>query len=432
MIMVSKNRAISTRTIVISVVIVIIVIAGFLIYYFQFAQPGPQLPSQFKLGVVLDYTGVLAACAKAEEIGIKLAVDEINAKGGIFGRIPIVLITRDGESNPATQLQRYRELVEVEKVDMVIGTCHAGGSYNIMKESINLGVPFWPSPVMAWEAYKKGERALWTFGTFVPTWSLGYGMCALAVKNIEGVKNVYLLVASYAFGWGIRDGCKAVLEKYGINVVGYDEYALGTPDFTPFINKIIAAKPDLVVTTVVGGDQVVFLKQARELGLTTMSKILIYTSHLWMKGVPPEALKGIYAVLLSYHDLPASLVDNETFKLMREFTDKVIRYSGEPPDPYTVVNYSIVYAIVKVFEKLGKIKNITPEEFYRATLELGPIMTPKGELKYTETGQPLWKYGLFLGIGKGPEERTYIYDYLRIIAVIGGEEILTPATLLGY
>jgi len=44
----------------------------------------------------------------------------------------------------------------------------------------------------------------------------------------------------------------------------------------------------------------------------------------------------------------------------------------------------------------------------------------------------LWKYGLFLGIGKGPEERTYIYDYLRIIAVIGGEEILTPATLLGY
>jgi len=149
---------------------------------------------------------------------------------------------------------------------------------------------------------------------------------------------------------------------------------------------VIAAKPDALITSAVVGDQPTFLKQARELGLHEVTKIEIFTSHLWLKGVPPEVLKGVYAVISSYHDLPAGLVDDETFRLMRAFTDRVIREAGEPPNPYTITSYVMVTTMVKVFEKLGKIENIKPEEFYKAVLEIGEIMTPRGPVRYTEIG----------------------------------------------
>jgi branched-chain amino acid transport system substrate-binding protein len=429
--MAKKLNPVPTKIIIIAVVIAVIVIAGALIYYFQFAPRGPQRPAEFRLGAVLDYTGWLAPCAKAEEIGIKLAVKDINDKGGLWGTTPIKLIIRDGESHPEVQLRRFRELVEVEKVHAVIGTCHAGGAFALMKESLSAGIPFWPSPFTAVAAAKKENRPLWSFISMGVPWSVGYAMAYYAIK-ILGAKKIYLHVASYAWGWDLRDGAREAMKKYGGEEVGYDEYAAGTPDFTPFITRIIAAKPDALITSAVVGDQPTFLKQALELGLHKVTKIIIFTSHLWLKGVPPEALKGVYAVIASYHDLPAGLVDDETFRLMRAFTDRVIRETGEPPDPYTITNYVAVTTMIKVFEKLGKIENIKPEEFYRAVLEIGEIMTPRGPVKYTEIGLPAWKYYFFFGIGKGPEERTYIYDYLRITGVIGGEEVLPPRTLLGY
>uniref|UniRef100_A0A7J3QFK5 ABC transporter substrate-binding protein n=1 Tax=Ignisphaera aggregans TaxID=334771 RepID=A0A7J3QFK5_9CREN len=419
------------QKVVIAVIIIAVVVIGTMAYYFYYGPGAPRMPSEFKLGAVLDYTGVFAACAKAEEIGMKIAIEEINAKGGLFGRIPIVLITRDGESKPEVQIRRFRELVEVEKVHAALGTCHAGGAYSLMKESLTAGIPYWPSPVMAWEAFKKEERAPWTFGVWTPTWSVGYAMCYWAVTKLNA-KNVYFFARTDAWGWGIRDGCKAALEKYGGTMVGYDEFTLGTPDYTPYITRMIAAKPDIIVSTTFGGDQVTFLKQAYELGLHKVAKIMVFTSHLVMKGIPPEALKDVYAVAAFYHDLPAGLVDDNTYKLIRNFTNKVKTMAGEPPDPYTVANYVAVLAMSKAFEKLGKIENIKPEEFEKAVMELGSIPTPKGELRFTKAGTPIYRYAFFLGIGKGPGERTYEYDYLNIIDVFGGEELLPPLKLLGY
>jgi ABC-type branched-subunit amino acid transport system substrate-binding protein len=429
--MAKKLNPVPTKIIIIAVVIAVIVIAGALIYYFQFAPQGPQRPAEFRLGAVLDRTGFGAPCAKAQEIGIMLAVKDINDKGGLWGTTPIKLIIRDGESTPEVQLRRFRELVEVEKVHAVVGTCHAGGAYALMKESLSLGVPFWPSPFTALEALKKDERPLWSFVSMGVPWSIGYAMAYYAIK-ILGAKKIYLSVYNYAFGWDIRDGAREAMKKYGGTEIMYEEFAPGTPDYSPIISRIIAAKPDALITSVGGADTVTFLKQAYALGLHDVTKIIIFGPHLWIKGVPPEALKGVYVVTASYHDLPAGLVDDETFRLMRAFTDRVIREAGEPPDPYTITNYVAVTTMIKVFEKLGKIENIKPEEFYRAVLEIGEIMTPRGPLKYTEIGLPAWKYYFFFGIGKGPEERTYIYDYLRITDVIGGEEVLPPRTLLGY
>jgi ABC-type branched-subunit amino acid transport system substrate-binding protein len=419
---------------IVALVIVAIIVIGAAAYYFATRAPEApaQLPTHFRLGAFLDYTGPFAVCAKAEEIGIRLAIEEINAKGGLFGKVPVVLITRDSESKPEVQLRRFRELVEVEKVHAALGTCHAGGAYMSIKESLKLGVVYWNSPVVAWEVFKKEERVPWHFSVWIPTWSVGYATCTFAVKEL-GAKRIYFFARTDAWGWGIRDGCKAALEKYGGEIAWYDEFTLGTPDYTPYILKMIAVKPDVVVTTTFGGDQITFLKQARELGLHAVTKILVaWTGHQTLKGIPPEAMKGVYFGLLYYQDLPEGLVDPETHRLAKEFGELVVTRTGEPPDPYTIANYIIVHAMIKAFEKLGKFTNYKPEEFEKAVLEMGSIMTPKGELRFTKYGLPLYKYAAFFGIGKGVEERTYPYDYLRIIFAIGGEEVLPPPKLLGY
>lgn len=151
--MAKKLNPVPTKIIIIAVVIAVIVIAGALIYYFQFAPRGPQRPAEFRFGAVLDYTGWLAACAKAEEIGIKLAVKDINDKGGLWGSTPIKLIIRDGESTPEVQLRSFRELVEVEKINAAVGTCHVGGAFALMKESLSAG-----ATLLAFTFYSSGSR----------------------------------------------------------------------------------------------------------------------------------------------------------------------------------------------------------------------------------------------------------------------------------
>jgi len=416
--------------IIIAVIIVIAVAAGVL---GLMTLQRPTAPSEFKLGVILDYSGVFAPCAKAEEIGIRLAVDEINSKGGLWGRVPIRLIIKDGESKPETQLIRYRELAEVDKVDFATGTCHAGGSANIMADSLKVGVPFWPSPVMAWEAFKNDTRAPWTFSAYPSTWGIGYAVCTFIVRDL-GLEKIYLLARSDAWGWGQRDGCKAALEKLGKGRIAYyDEFTLGTPDFTPFITKMLASDADIIYTTTFGGDQVTFLKQARELGLSKAKKIITFTNHLTLKGIPPEALEGIYGVLYTYHDIPEGLVDPETYRLNREFTMKVMNATGEPPDPYTFVNYLQVKVIAAAIEKLGKTKVTDPREFERAVLSLEPMKTAKGTFKFDVTGLPIFEYAMFLGVGKSPAEKKDPYDYFKIISVLkDGASILPPKQVLGY
>lgn len=103
----------------------------------------------------------------------------------------------------------------------------------------------------------------------------------------------YFLTASYAFGQNINRSFHERLAQAGGTPVGNDEVPLSTPDYSSFILKIRAAKPDMILGGIPAGDLSTFLKQWHDMGMTgkiPIAEIAIGDTDIW--GVGPEADAG--------------------------------------------------------------------------------------------------------------------------------------------
>jgi branched-chain amino acid transport system substrate-binding protein len=125
-------------------------------------------------------------------------------------------------------------------------------------------------------------------------------------------KRWYFLTASYAFGQDIARSFKALLKQFGGEVVGADEVPVGAPDYSSFILKIRAAKPDLVIGGLTSGDLSSFLKQWNDLGMrdkVPFTEIAVGDTDLWSVG--PQTATGIYTTFWWYKDPNNSKSDQE-------------------------------------------------------------------------------------------------------------------------
>ena len=117
-----------------------------------------------------------------------------------------------------------------------------------------------------------------------------------AVKTL-GKKRIFFLARADSWGWDMRDGAYAAAKEYGAEIVGYDEVSLGTSDFTTVLQKVRAAKPDVFIAAQFGADAVALLKQVQQMGLgNEMTIFNAFITNVVAQGIPPEALKGVYAM----------------------------------------------------------------------------------------------------------------------------------------
>src|SRR5690606_23639467 len=117
-------------------------------------------------------------------------------------------------------------------------------------------------------------------------------------------KYVIACLPDYAYGHGVGVGMRQVYEKYPDIKVEFIWTPVGTPDYTPYILKIIESKPDVVQMGQWGTDAIGILKQSYELGLSDHTKVFFNAIvHSIAAGIPPEALKGVALGMWLYHDL---------------------------------------------------------------------------------------------------------------------------------
>src|SRR6516225_4247363 len=262
-------------------------------------------PDHIKVGVLLPLTGTFAAVAETQKQGAQLAVDVVNKKGGLnmpWGKVTVEGVVDDDEAKLDVGVRRYRYMVS-EGIRGVGGQTWAPLAYAINAIVSKEPMPYFPVCVMAKEGFQKGKLANSTFATAYSPWTVGYMAGTSAVKAL-GKKRVFFLARSDSFGWDIRDGVYAAAKEYGGEIVGYDEVSLGTSDFTTILQKVRAAKPDVFIAAQFGADAVALLKQAHQMGLgNDMTIFNAFITNVVAKGVPPEALKNVYAMHYFYYDI---------------------------------------------------------------------------------------------------------------------------------
>ena len=297
-------------------------------------------PSKIKVGILLPLTGTFAAVAETQKQGALLAVDVINKKGGLnmpWGKVTVEGVVDDDEAKLDVGVRRYRYMVS-EGVKGVGGQTWAPLAYALNAIVSKEPMPYFPVCVMSKEGFQKGKIADSTFATAYSPWTVGYMAGTSAVKTL-GKKRIFFLARSDSFGWDIRDGVYAAAKEFGAEIVGYDEVSLGTSDFTTILQKVRAAKPDAFIFAQFGADAVALLKQVHQMGLGKETTIFnAFITNVVAKGVPAEALQGVYAMHYFYYDL-SNFADKEAAKSAQEFTELFRAKYNTPPDAYAAIAY---------------------------------------------------------------------------------------------
>jgi branched-chain amino acid transport system substrate-binding protein len=273
-----------------------------------------------KFGHLTPRTGFLGQLGDYGFKAASMAVDEVNAAGGLLGR-KIELIAEDSV-NPQTAVTKAQKLVERDKVLTLIGEINSASALAIGEQTARYRIPFFNTGANSDALRGKNcNRFMFHVEGCNTMYTKTIGAWQKAENKIKGAK-WYMLTADYAFGHDLFRVSSRFLKENGGELINNDMVPTNTPDYSAYILKIRQAKPDFVYINLAGVDQTTFLKQYREYNLPyPLAGGVMDTIPFWAAGI--DSISGHWQSLW-YHGLNVPAAQAFT----KRFSDK----NGFPPD----------------------------------------------------------------------------------------------------
>ena len=273
-----------------------------------------------KFGHLTPRTGFLGQLGDYGFKAASMAVDEVNAAGGLLGR-KVELIAEDSV-NPQTAVTKAQKLVERDKVLTLIGEINSASALAIGEQTARYRTPFFNTGANSDALRGKNcNRFMFHVEGCNTMYTKTIGAWQKAENKIKGAK-WYMLTADYAFGHDLFRVSSRFLKENGGELINNDMVPTNTPDYSAYILKIRQAKPDFVYINLAGVDQTTFLKQYKEYNLPyPLAGGVMDTIPFWAAGI--DSISGHWQSLW-YHGLNVPAAQAFT----KRFWDK----NGFPPD----------------------------------------------------------------------------------------------------
>ena len=226
-----------------------------------------QNKEPIKIGFSMALTGPLGPNGNQALLGMNIWAEEINAKGGLLGR-PVKLVYYDDQSNPSTVPGIYTKLLDVDKVDLVLGpyaTNMIAPAMPVVMQKGKVFISLFGLAVNHEFKYPKYFSILPSGPT--PRTTFTEGFFEVAAAQNPKPKTVALAAADAEFSKNSCDGARENSKKFGLKIVYDKTYPPSTADFSPIVRAIQAANPDLVVVCSYPLDSVGMVLAAKEVGL---------------------------------------------------------------------------------------------------------------------------------------------------------------------
>jgi len=244
------------------------------------------------IGSINPLTGTNAVQGQDMKRGEALALEEINAAGGICGR-PLKIIFEDTESSPKGGMDAVHKLVEVNKVPLILGAYSSGislptGQWTNSKRVIQIAE--------ASTSPKLREIGPYFFDVMGLDEVMGTNLAKFAIET--GAKKFASITVNNPFGIGIEIWTEKTVKDAGkewVEAVRYDEKKT---DYRAEIERLFAKKPEIVFFTAYGTESKLLLKQAYEMGLKPSMGWYADYMTMWSNEVIPETAEGIKGLVI--------------------------------------------------------------------------------------------------------------------------------------
>jgi branched-chain amino acid transport system substrate-binding protein len=342
-----------------------VLLLSFLLWPIGVVAQGP-----IKVGIIDTYSGPPTTYTYDVRDAFKLAIDEVNAKGGVLGR-KIEFTTRDDKFKVDICLSMAKELIMNEKVDILMGTINSAGSLAVSEyvkgEKVPFIVTFSKSEKITGE---KGHR--YVFSITENTAMIGKAAAAGLAKR--PFVRYWIAGDDYEYGHALADGVWGNLKKLNpkVELVGQSWWKVGEPELTPYLTAISAARPDAVIFATGGASMVNAMKAAKATGFAEKIPMFIHTATEHSTLAPlgldaPEKVIGTSNYHFYYPDTPKNKAFAKAFK----------EAYGRDPKVGALYGYLAAQFIVKSIEKSGKMDR---EKFIDA-MEGMMVDSPIGEIE---------------------------------------------------
>lgn len=322
-----------------------------------------------KIGVVLPLTGSAAVWGENSKMGLDIALEEVNAAGGVKGK-KIKLLIEDSQSDSAKAVSSLQKLISTDKISVVIGDI-ASSSVLAMapiaeKAKVVLLSPGASNPDIS----KAGE---YIFRNWQSDALEGEIDAKFAIDRLK-YKNMAILYVNNAYGTGLMTVFEEVFQKMGGEITISESFEQGATDMRPQLNKIRDSKVDAIYLPGYPPEMAILLRQAKEIGIRTPFISVQAFDDPQILKTAKGASEGVVYSVPKPGDLSNSVVKN--------FVDKYKQKFNRDPGVTSDTGYDALKIIVLAMNQSGT----TGSEIQRQLLTLRDFPGAAGSTTFDKNG----------------------------------------------
>jgi branched-chain amino acid transport system substrate-binding protein len=248
-------------------------------------SPARSQPRVVKIGDLGSKVGVFEGYGKYQSMMIQLAVEDLNARGGVLGHT-IEVLAEDDDTKPAPSVRKAEKLILQDDVKLLIGAVSSGATMAVMDVTRKHKVIHW-NAVSCAEFMRTTKFHKYYFSNQPDSRMQATGLAQYILDKMG--KRVYIFYTDYAMGQSDGRQFKTALEKLGGEVVGVAGAPIDTKDFSPWFGDINAKNPQVLFLAFAGTDSLRLMTQLHSFGMTRKYRLAGIDCFLLQQDLPAIA-----------------------------------------------------------------------------------------------------------------------------------------------